>query len=332
MLDEFLQVQSANKTFFEMTKLNEQNINESIRNVLLRALIDKDKLASIQRLERVAKKMTAGVSKAGSFSFESVIAGSNGEMQNVLVTLHGCSDVDEGQAHSVTTAQSFACVIQDYTQIHMQEEHLRIEHDKLQSLMNLIMPSAIRAKHEDGLETSFQVDIGSIIVATIKTDVMGDELTKICSSVFAALDGAVDDETIKIRTCGLSYIAATGLFSRTKASGQTASDVALKMLSLAAKVVDTNTASVGIGVHTGNVKCGMVGVLQPIFDVLGDTAQGAMKLSDVCPPWLVHISERTYGEIKFLKYNVKEVGGDDRGHTYLLSNNSFSSGEVQKLQ
>lgn len=324
LCDEFLQVQSANITFLRMMKMQELKVNEQIRPILMRALVDKDKLASIQRLERVAKKMTAGVSKTSSFSIESVIASENGQMQNVLVTLHGCSDIDDGVTHSLQTAQSFALVIQDNTTAHMQEELLRVEREKLQSLMNLVMPHWIRTKHEEGLDPSMQVDAGSVIVVTVKSELQGEELVKQIALIFSALDGAMDGETTRIRTCGANYIAATGLLTRIKSPGQTGSDVALKMLTLATKAVENQElTSIGIGVHTGNIKCGMVGVLQPVFDVVGDTAQGAMKLAEVCPPWLVHISQRTYNEIKYLKYNIKEVGGDDRGHTYLLSNNMF---------
>lgn len=328
LLDEFLQVQSANRRFREITKLSDQN--EPIRNLLMRTLVDKDKAGSIQRMERNAKKMIAGVAKTSSVSFESFIASEKGEMQSVLITLYGCSENDESNTRAITTAQSFAIVIQDNNQLHVLEEAIKLEKEKVESLLTLIMPPTVRSKHDDGQDPSLQVDIGSIICATIRSDEPNEELIKTSQLIFQSLDSALNDETIRIRTCGLSYIAIAGLFNHSKSTAQSACDVALKMLSLCSKVVDPNKVTLAIGIHTGSFKCGMVGTLQPVYDVLGDTPQGAMKLSEVCPPWLVHISERTYGEVKFLKYYVKELGAEENGHTYLLSNTSFSLPDSQK--
>lgn len=327
LLDEFLQVQSCNKSFKTMMKCE---LNEHIRSILVRCLVDKDKLSSIQRLEKASKKMSAGVAKSSTFSFESVVAGEKNNFINVLVTLHGCSDADD--VSNRNTAQSFAIIVEDYTTMHSLDEALRAEQHKINSLMTLIMPPSIKSKQDEGLDTFFNIENGSVIVATIKSEILNEDLIKACSKIFAALDKALDADTIRIRTCGLSYIAATGIISRTKSPGQSTVDVSLKMISQCMSAIDNSSYSISVGIHTGNIKCGMVGSFRPVFDVIGDTATSAMKLSDVSPPWLIHISERTYGEIKFLKYNVKEVGSDERGRSYLISNTDFSNNDSTRDQ
>ena len=289
------------------------------------------KVSNIQRLEKFAKKMTTGVSKSTIFSFESQIAINKGQLQTVEVKLIGHSDSEDGYAHSMSIAQSFAIVIEDKSQEHMQEELIKIEHHKIEKLLAVIMPSEIKKKHDEGLDTSLQVDTGSILVATIRVNSLGHEdLVRMVNSLFQSFDSLMNEDIIRVRTCQLSFIAAVGLFTKSKTTGQIAADTALKMITNTQKIVGSpDSVSVHIGIHTGTLKCGMIGVIHPVFDIVGDTAQGAMRLSELCPPWMIHISERTYGEIKFMKYNVKELGTDR--HTYLMSPNPFNSNEIQKV-
>lgn len=325
LCDEFLQIQNANQTFLRMTKMESLNSQESIRQVLLRRLIDRDKLACIERLERVAKKITAGMSKTSIFSFESVIAGANNELQNIVVTLHGYSGLDNN--NTFASVHTFAVIIKENNLQHNLEETIKNEREKYNRLLDLFMPKEIRERRIEGTDMSMQVDTGSIIHVTITPQFFGPDIIPIISKIFVTLIQALDHETIKIRTCEMSYVAATGLFTRTKNPGQTASDTALKMLSMVQKVVQNNSVTISIGIHTGSIKCGIIGITNSAFDIVGDTAIAAAKLAESCPPWLVHVSERIYGEIKYLKYNVMEIGNDELGHTYLLSNTSFSQGD-----
>ena len=329
LTDEFLQITSANLTFMKMAHIEEYGM--PVRTVLQRMLVDNNKVASLQRLEKFAKKMTTGVSKNTTFSFESQIAITKGQLETVEVKLIGHSDSEDGYAHAMSIAQSFAIVIENKSQEHMQEELIKVEHQKIEKLLAVIMPVEIKKKHDDGLDTSLQVDTGSVLVATIRvSDLEHEELVKMVNALFQSFDSVMNEDIVRIRTCQLSYIAATGLFTKTKASGQIAADTALKMIANSQKIVgESESVSVHIGIHTGTLKCGMIGVLHPVFDIVGDTAQGAMRLSELCSPWMIHISERTYGEIKFMKYNVKELGTDR--HTYLISPNQFNTTDIQKV-
>ena len=324
LLNEFLQVTRSNAAFKKLSKTKEADA--PIRTVLQKMLIDNNKLANIQRLEKTAKKMSHGVSKDARFTFESRTAGSNGEMLTLKISLYGYSgsEEEEDYGHSISVATSFAIVIENTTAQKLQEELIKFEHEKIQKLIRLIMPDEIKGKRDIGFDTSILAETATIIVASIKTSITNEEIIPVVNSIFNEFDKAMNEETIKVRTCSLSYIAASGIFSKSKATGQSASDVALKMIENAKRAIgeERDDVSISIGLCTGTVKCGMVGGSDQVFDVVGETAQSAMRLSEICPPWLIHISERTYGEIKFLKYNLKEIGNGM--HTYLLSPTPFS--------
>jgi len=114
--------------------------------------------------------------------------------------------------------------------------------------------------------------------------------------IFSAFDGLCRTMRIeKIKTIGDAYMAAAGLPQ--PRPGQTAdmAEFAFAMLATLEQINQTLEApfQVRIGIHTGPVIAGVIGVNKFIYDVWGETVNLASRLEAHGLPGRIHISEAT---------------------------------------
>ena len=120
-----------------------------------------------------------------------------------------------------------------------------------------------------------------------------------CFKAFDEIMGRYGIE--KIKTVGDAYLAVAGLPSP-------AADHAEKMVHAALEIRDfmlqrkqllgENTFEVRIGVHSGNVVAGIVGVTKFAYDIWGDTVNTAARMEQNSEPGKINISESTYAHVK----------------------------------
>jgi adenylate cyclase len=182
-------------------------------------------------------------------------------------------------------------------------ERIELEREKHEALLRNILPGQIVTRLNDGeVVIADRVEEATILFA----DLVG--FTEIASRlspallvdhlnrVFSAFDGLCRTMRIeKIKTIGDAYMAAAGLPQPWP--GQTAdmAEFAFAMLATLEQINRTleTPFQVRIGIHTGPVIAGVIGVNKFIYDVWGETVNLASRLEAHGLPGRIHISEAT---------------------------------------
>lgn len=131
------------------------------------------------------------------------------------------------------------------------------------------------------------------------------ELVNLLHSCFKTFDEIVTKHNVeKIKTIGDSYMCAGGLPVPNKSRAidvvRAGLEIQEYMESLAAQFTSKGQEPVvmRLGIHTGPVVAGIVGVKKFAYDIWGDTVNTASRMESSGEPGKVNISEYTYNLIK----------------------------------
>lgn len=217
-------------------------------------------------------------------------------------------------------------------QLHESNEKIQQEKEHSDRLLHNILPAKIvhdlrtsGATHPetfDDVTVFFSDFIGfTSRSATLEPAVLIAELNEI----FTRFDEIAEDEGCeRIKTIGDAYLAVCGM---PRADG----DHATKILRVAQRAVEyleqRNRTSaiewpVRIGVHSGRVVGGVVGVKKYIYDVFGDTINTASRMESHSAAMRINVSESTYrltkNDFPFERRQSIDVKGKGAVQMYFL--------------
>jgi ligand-binding sensor domain-containing protein/class 3 adenylate cyclase len=184
--------------------------------------------------------------------------------------------------------------------------------EKSDELLLNILPSEVAEElKEKGYTTAKAFDEVTVLFSDIKgfTNVAekmtAQELVKEINTYFSVFDGIIQKYGLeKIKTIGDAYIAAGGLPEKNSATAQNVVEAAIAMQQEVEKLKQERVTSnkpyfeLRIGIHTGPVVAGVVGIKKFQYDIWGDTVNLAARMEQSGVPGKINISQHTYELVK----------------------------------
>ncbi len=212
------------------------------------------------------------------------------------------------------------------------QEELRVEKEKSEALLLNILPSAIahRLKQEtDSIADSFAdatVLFADIVGFTeLSCFVAPIDLVKLLNRIFSAFDQLAEKHGLeKIKTIGDAYMVVGGLPTPRADHVEAVAEMALDMQQA---ITDFNaetgeTFSIRIGINTGPVVAGVIGIKKFIYDLWGDTVNTASRMESHGIPGYIQVTQATYERLRdnylFKERGIIQVKGKGEMMTYLL--------------
>ena len=132
-----------------------------------------------------------------------------------------------------------------------------------------------------------------------------EQLVHELDTYFKAFDFIISQYKLeKIKTIGDAYMCASGLSDRISSAVnivKTALEIQQYLYEMKAEKMHNGEPifEARIGIHTGPVVAGVVGVNKFAYDIWGDTVNIAARMQEACEPGQINISADTYREIQY---------------------------------
>ncbi|MBD2606863.1 PAS domain S-box protein [Scytonema hofmannii FACHB-248] len=212
------------------------------------------------------------------------------------------------------------------------EEELHHQQKQTETLLLNIFPEAIanRLKQQPGTITEDFADVTVLFAdivgfTKIASSLSAIQLVKLLNQIFSDFDRLSEQYNLeKIKTIGDAYMVVGGLPRRRLDHAQAIAQMALDMQIAIAKFNAENQQnfSIRIGIHSGSVVAGVIGIKKLTYDLWGDTVNIASRMESQGFTNKIQVSETTYKNLRdeflFEKRGEIEVKGKGKMTTYLL--------------
>lgn len=226
-------------------------------------------------------------------------------------------------------------IFRDVTARIIAEKALQKQQEQTERLLLNILPASIanRLKQEPGTIAEHFEDatvlFADIVGFTqIATAVSATTLVNLLNQIFSVFDRlSLKYGLEKIKTIGDAYMLVGGLPTR---NSNHPSSVALMALEMQNAIVIFNkrnnlNLSIRIGMHTGSVVAGVIGLQKFTYDLWGDTVNIASRMESHGNPGKIQVTQQTYQRLrhKFILEKRGEISVKGKGMmtTYFLIGN-----------
>jgi len=197
-------------------------------------------------------------------------------------------------------------------------EQLRAEQQKVEALLLNILPGPVAEKLKQG-QTSIVENFPAVTV--MFADLVGftpfvanhkpSEMLDLLNTVFLAFDQLADQHGLeKIKTIGDAYMVAGGLPLPRPDHLEAVAGMALDIQNVMHQLILDGKIppfEIRMGIHTGPVVAGVIGLRKFAYDLWGDTVNIASRLHTNAAGDSIEVSENVYQLLKD-RYRFKEHG------------------------
>ncbi len=216
-------------------------------------------------------------------------------------------------ASVITGALIFLLAIGLYRRfIFIKKTNLIIESERNKAeilLLNILPEETAQELKEKGKVEAKKFDSVTVLFTDFKEftklaeNVEPEQLIKSIDFYFKEFDAITTKYGLeKIKTIGDSYMCAGGLPTVNQTHASDVIHAAKEMIDMVGRVLDNQNDlihfEIRVGVHTGPVVAGIVGIKKWQYDIWGDTVNIASRMESKSESGMVNMSETTYNEIK----------------------------------
>ncbi|XP_064606184.1 guanylate cyclase soluble subunit beta-2-like [Liolophura sinensis] len=153
------------------------------------------------------------------------------------------------------------------------------------------------------------------------------QIVSMLNSLYHRFDSLTNTHDVyKVETIGDAYMVVSGAPEISETHAQKVSNFAMDMVEDAANVSSPATGlpiQIRVGIHTGPIVAGVVGLKMPRYCLFGDTVNTASRMESHGVPGRIHVSPFTYNKIQGGNYLFRtrgdtEIKGKGTMHTYFL--------------
>lgn len=268
--------------------------------------------------------------------FSRVLAGEKIEaVQTAFITKNGDIVILEGNIScKFENGKPIATrgIFRNITQRVAAENALREQQEQTERLLLNILPETIanRLKIQPGNiaedYANVSVMFADIVGFTqISARLGAIQLVKLLNQIFSAFDRLCDRYGLeKIKTIGDAYMVVGGLPNRSSNHASAIANMALDMQKAIAifNTENQQNFNIRIGIHSGPVVAGVIGIKKFTYDLWGDTVNIASRMESHGVVGKIQVSEYTYNllhnQFIFEKRGEIEIKGKGTMTTYLL--------------
>jgi class 3 adenylate cyclase len=194
----------------------------------------------------------------------------------------------------------------DTFQAELARQHglVQLEQRKAEQLLTTILPPHIaqRLKQDQTTIADGFADVSVMFADIVNFTTLAEELTpkevvSFLNDVFTRFDELAEKHRVdKIKTIGDAYMVAGGVSGDDTQYVSSVADLALAIRDLTRNddVIRRYNVSFHVGIATGPVIAGVIGVKRFIYDLWGDTVNIASRVTAEAPPGEIYVDKTTY--------------------------------------
>ena len=211
-------------------------------------------------------------------------------------------------------------------------QKLSLEKERSEALLLNILPDAIaqRLKADQQIIADDFAEVTVLFAdlvnfTPLSASMSPTELVKLLNQIFSRFDRLVEKHDLeKIKTIGDAYMAVGGLPEPTADHVSAIAEMSLDMQEVLWQFNQENhrDLSLRIGIHTGSVVAGVIGLKKFAYDLWGDTVNTASRMESHSLPGYIHVSDDVYQTLKdrylFEERGIISIKGKGEMKTYFL--------------